>query len=92
MSPTVAKKNYKQTEFIFATTPFVLGRGRTPNPLKTLPDFGTRIKKNWFVGEGTISPEKVPLPMDLLAWKTPQVDFSQSWQSVATVKINPGIA
>ena len=54
--------------------------------------FETRHRKTLVVDEGAISPEKEPLPMDLLAGKTSQADFSQSWKSVATVRINPSLA
>ena len=65
---------------------FVLGRGRTPKPWqKTLPDLGTRSRKNLVVEEGASSPEKVPL-----RGKT-KVDFSQPWQSVTTLRINPSL-
>ena len=42
--------------------------------------------------EVPISPDKVPLRWDLSAWKKHQVEFSQSWQSVTTVRINPSLA
>ena len=47
-----------------------------------------------FEKKGAISPEKkkVPLPMDVPAWKTLQVDFSPFGQSVTTVRINPRLA
>ena len=38
--------------------------------------FGTRIKKDLVVEEGTLPSEKVPLPMDTLSWQETQVDFS----------------
>ena len=40
------------------------------------PIFGTRIRKDLVVEEGTIPSEKAPLPMDPLAWQEIQVDFS----------------
>ena len=42
---------------------------------RTLPDFGTRNRKDLVVEEGTISAERVPLPMDLPAWRKTQSGF-----------------
>ena len=43
------------------------------------------------VEEGTVSPEIVPLPMDLLAWKKLKVVFFTIW-AITTVSINPSLA
>ena len=73
--PDCCNEELQATRSYLATVPFILGRGRTPNPWrKTLPYFGTRNRKNLVVHEGTISPETVPLPMGLPTWKK-QVDF-----------------
>ena len=51
MSPTVETKSFKEKE--------VYGRGRTSNSWrKTLPYFGTRIRKDLVVEKGARSPEK----------------------------------
>ena len=87
------RKEPKAQRNALATIPFLLGRSRAPNACwKTLPYFGTRIRKNLVVEEGTINSEKIPLPMDPPAWKELQVDFSQSWQSVTTIRISTSIA
>ena len=77
-----------------ATIPFVLGRGRGPNPWwQASPYLGTRMRNNFVVvEEGTILSEEVPLPMDPLARKEHQMDFSQSRQSVRTIGIKTSIA
>ena len=41
--------------------------------------FGTRIRKDLVVQEGTIPSEKVSLPMDTPAWQENQVDLSYVW-------------
>ena len=42
---------------------------------KHFPYFGTRVRKDLVVEEGTVLPEKVPLPMDPPTWQETQVDF-----------------
>ena len=93
MSPTVATKSDKQQEAILQQYHLCLAVAEHQIlGGQQFLIFGTRNKKNSVVEKGTISPEKVPLPMDIPAWKTPNVDFSQSWQSVTTVRINPSLA
>ena len=58
------------TRSYLATIPFVLGLGE-----KTLPYFWNQKQEKLVVEEGTISPEKVPLPMGPPAWRENQVDF-----------------
>ena len=51
-----------------ATVPFVFVGGRASNPWrKTLPYFGTKVRKDLVVDKGTIPTEKGPLPMDFPA-------------------------
>ena len=76
-----------------ATVPFVFGRVRASNPRrKTLPYFGSRVRKDLVVEKGTIPSEKVPLPMDPPAWQETQVDFSHSRQSFASTGASSRLA
>ena len=57
MSPTVETKSFKKRKWYGKSV--VYGRGRTSNSWrKTLPYFGTRIRKDLVVEKGAISPEK----------------------------------
>ena len=76
-----------------ATVPLVNGRGRITNSWrKTLPYFGTTIRKDLVVEKGAISLDTVPQPMDPLAWRETQVDFSQSRQSFVSTGVNTSLA
>ena len=69
-------------------------RGRTSNSVrKTIPYFGTRIRKDLvFEKWNNIFRKKVPLPMDPLAWRKIQVDFSQLRQSFVSTGVGTSFA
>ena len=72
MSPTVASKSYKQQEVVWRQYHLCLAVAEHQIlGGKHFPFFfwGTRNRKNLVVEEGTKSTEKVPLPLDLPAWK-----------------------
>ena len=59
------------------TTQFVLARGRTLQSLAENTYLVTETGSNLVVEEVTISPGRVPIPMDLSAWeKTPRGFFT----------------
>ena len=72
-----------------ATVPFVYVRGRASNPWrKTLPDFGTRIRKHLVVEKGTIPPDKGTTANGPSSWQESQVDLSQSRQYFASTGVS----
>ena len=89
----LAVLNTKIQSFGIATVPFVSGCGRASNPWrKTLPYFGTRVRKDLVVEKGTIPHVQVPLPMDPPAWQKPKWIFSQSRQSFASTGVCTSLA
>ena len=93
MSSTVATKSYKQQEVIsqqyhlclVVAEHQILGG-------KHFLILGPETGKIWWLKKVQDLQKKVPLPMDPPPWRKTQVDFSQSSQSVMTLRINPSLA
>ena len=92
VSPTFETKDFRRKEVDLATVPFEYGCGRRSKSWrKSLHSLGTRIRKDLVVEKIAISLEKVPLPMDLPAWRESQVDFSESRQSFESTRVHTSL-
>ena len=94
MSPTFETKDFKKEEMVWQQYHLcidvaehqILGE-------KHFLILGPESGKIRWLKKGAISPEKkVPLPMDPLAWRKTQVDFSQFRQSFTSTGVNTSLA
>ena len=93
MSPDCWDEELQEERSGMATVPLLYGRGRTSSSWrKTLPYFGTRIRKDLVVEQSAISPEKKKYHCQWTLLRGEKPNFSQSRQSLASTGVNTSLA